>query len=58
MLFSFGLYWRHKAQEAEKRTEALSGYLDRIMEGQYDTLIQYDVGSALGGQHYIKAIIY
>ena len=29
------------------RTAALSGYLDRIMEGQYDTLMQHDTGSEL-----------
>lgn len=56
MLFSFGLYWRHKAQDAEKRTAALSGYLDRIMEGQYDTLMQYDTGSALEDGIY-KAVV-
>ena len=56
MLFSFGLYWRHKAQEAEKRTAALSGYLDRIMEGQYDTLMQDDAGSALEDSIY-KAVV-
>ena len=47
MLLSFGLYWRFKAQEAEKRTAALSDYLDCIMEGQYDTLMQYDANSSL-----------
>lgn len=56
MLFSFGLYWRHKAQEAEERTAALSGYLDRIMEGQYDTLMQDDTGSALEDSIY-KAVV-
>ena len=56
MLFSFGFYWRHKAQEAEKRTAALSGYLDRIMEGQYDTLMQDDAGSALEDSIY-KAVV-
>ena len=56
MLFSFGLYWRHKAQEAEKRTEALSGYLDRIMEGQYDILMQEDISSALEDSIY-KAVV-
>lgn len=56
MLLSFGLYWRHKARETEKRTAALSGYLDRIMEGQYDTLMQYDTGSALEDGIY-KAVV-
>ena len=56
MLFSFGLYWRHKMKEAEKRTAALSGYLDRIMEGQYDTLMKEDTGSALGDSIY-KAVV-
>lgn len=56
MLLSFGLYWRHKAQETEKRTVALSGYLDRTMEGQYDTLMQYDGGSALEDSIY-KAVV-
>ena len=56
MLLSFGLYWQHKAQEAEKRTEALSGYLDRIMEGQYDTLMQDDTGSVLEDRIY-KAVV-
>lgn len=40
MLFSFGLYWRSKTQEAKKGTEALSHYLNKIMEGQYDTMMQ------------------
>ena len=56
MLFSFGLYWRHRMKEAEKRTAALSGYLDRIMEGQYDTLMKEDTGSALGDSIY-KAVV-
>ena len=56
MLFSFGLYWRHKMKEAEKGTAALSGYLDRIMEGQYDTLMKEDTGSALGDSIY-KAVV-
>ena len=56
MLFSFGLYWRHRMKEAEKRTVALSGYLDRIMEGQYDTLMKDDTGSALGDSIY-KAVV-
>ena len=56
MLFSFGLYWRHKAREVEKRTAALSAYLDRIMEGQYGTLMQYDTGSALEDSIY-KAVV-
>ena len=56
MLFSFGLYWRHKTKEAEKRTAALSGYLDRIMEGQYDTLMQHDTGSELEDSIY-KAVV-
>lgn len=58
MLLSFGLYWRHKAQEAQKRTEALSGYLDRIMDGQYDTMLQQSdiAGSALEDSIY-KAVV-
>ena len=56
MLFPFWLYWRHKMKEAEKRTVALSGYLDRIMEGQYDTLMKEDTGSALGDSIY-KAVV-
>ena len=56
MLLSFGLYWRHKARETEKRTAALSGYLDRIMEGQYDTLMQKDMGSVLEDSIY-KAVV-
>ena len=56
MLFTFGLYWRVKVWEKEKRTAALSGYLDRIMEGQYDTLMQYDTGSALEDSIY-KAVV-
>ena len=56
MLFSFWIYWRHKMKEAEKRTVALSGYLDRIMEGQYDTLMKDDTGSALGDSIY-KAVV-
>ncbi len=56
MLLSFGLYWRHKAQEVQKRTEALSGYLDRIMDGQYDTLMLDDTGSALEDSIY-KAVV-
>ena len=56
MLFSFGLCWRRKRKEAEKRTEALSGYLDRIMEGQYDTLMKDDAGSALEDSIY-KAVV-
>ena len=56
MLFSFGLYWRHKTKEAEKQTAALSGYLDRIMEGQYDTLMQHDTGSELEDSIY-KAVV-
>ena len=57
MLFSFGLCWRRKRKEAEKRTEALSGYLDRIMEGQYDTLMQYDTGSALEDSIYKTVVL-
>ena len=57
MLFTFGLYWRVKVWEKEKRTAALSGYLDRIMEGQYDTLVQYDSGSALEDSIY-KAVVF
>ena len=56
MLFSFGLCWRRKRKDAEKRTEALSGYLDRIMEGQYDTLMKDDTGSALEDSIY-KAVV-
>ena len=56
MLFPFWIYWRHKMKEAEKRTVALSGYLDRIMEGQYDTLMKEDTGSALGDSIY-KAVV-
>ena len=43
-------------KEAEKGTAALSGYLDRIMEGQYDTLMKEDTGSALGDSIY-KAVV-
>ena len=57
MLLSFGFYWRHKVQEAEKRTAALSGYLDRIMEGQYDTLMQEDTGSALEDSIYKTVVL-
>ena len=56
VLFSFGLYWGHRMKEAEKRTAVLSGYLDRIMEGQYDTLMKDDTGSALGDSIY-KAVV-
>ena len=56
MLLSFGLYWRHKAREAENRTAALSGYLDKIMMGQYDTMIQSDADSALEDSIY-KAVV-
>lgn len=56
MLFTFGLYWRVKVWEKEKRTAALSGYLDRTMEGQYDTLMQYDTSSALEDSIY-KAVV-
>jgi len=58
MLLSFGLYWGHKKQEVQKRTEALSGYLDRIMDGQYDTMLQQSdiAGSALGDSIY-KAVV-
>ena len=56
MLFSFVLCWRHKAKETEKQTAALSGYLDRIMEGQYGILMQYDTGSALEDSIY-KAVV-
>lgn len=56
MLFSFVLYWRTKVRETEKRTAALSGYLDRIMEGQYDTLMQDEAGSALEDSIY-KAVV-
>ena len=38
------------------RTAALSGYLDRIMEGQYDTLMQDDTGSVLEDSIY-KAVV-
>ena len=40
LLLSFLLYWRHQAKKDERRMEALSGYLDGLMEGQYDTLMQ------------------
>ena len=43
-------------KEAEKRTVALSVYLDRIMEGQYDTLMKDNTGSALGDSIY-KAVV-
>ncbi|MCM1154950.1 MAG: HAMP domain-containing histidine kinase [Roseburia sp.] len=56
MLLSFGLYRRAKVREAEKRTAALSGYLDRIMEGQYDTLMQDSADSALEDSIY-KAVV-
>ncbi len=56
MLLSFWLYRRHMERETEKRTEALAGYLDRIMEGQYDTLIQYDTGLGLEDSIY-KAVV-
>ena len=56
MLLSFGIYRRHRAKEAERKTEALSGYLDRIMEGQYDTMVQEDAGSALEDGIY-KAVV-
>lgn len=57
MLLSFGLYWRHKAREAEKRTAALSGYLDRIVEGQYDTLMQDDTDSVLEDSIYKTVVL-
>ena len=56
MLLSFWLYRRCTARETEKRTAALSDYLDRLMEGQYDTLMQYDTGSALEDSIY-KAVV-
>lgn len=56
MFLSFGFYWRTKARETEKRAAALSGYLDRIMEGQYDTLMQDGTGSALEDSIY-KAVV-
>nr|WP_300815919.1 HAMP domain-containing sensor histidine kinase [uncultured Acetatifactor sp.] len=56
MFLSFGFYWRTKAWETEKRAAALSGYLDRIMEGQYDTLMQDGTGSALEDSIY-KAVV-
>ena len=56
MIFSFRLYWQKKVREDEKRTAVLSGYLDRIMEGQYDTLMKDDTGSALEDSIY-KAVV-
>ena len=56
MIFSFRLYWQKKVREDEKRTAVLSGYLDRIMEGQYDTLMKDDAGSALEDSIY-KAVV-
>ncbi|MCM1541848.1 MAG: HAMP domain-containing histidine kinase [Blautia sp.] len=56
MLLSFGFYWRAKVREAEKRAAALSGYLDQISEGQYDTLMQDGVNSALEDSIY-KAVV-
>ena len=56
MIFSFRLYWQKKVREDEKRTAGLSGYLDRIMEGQYDTLMQHDTGSELEDSIY-KAVV-
>ena len=56
MIFSFRLYWQKKVREDEKRTAVLSGYLDRIMEGQYDTLMKDDTGSSLGDSIY-KAVV-
>ena len=56
MIFSFRLYWQKKVREDKKRTAVLSGYLDRIMEGQYDTLMQHDAGSALEDSIY-KAVV-
>lgn len=56
MIFSFRLYWQKKVREDEKRTAVLSGYLDRIMEGQYDTLMKGDTGSALEDSIY-KAVV-
>ena len=56
MIFSFRLYWQKKVREDEKRTAVLSGYLDRIMEGQYDTLMRHDTGSELEDSIY-KAVV-
>ena len=56
MIFSFRLYWQKKVREDEKRTAVLSSYLDRIMEGQYDTLMQHDTGSELEDSIY-KAVV-
>lgn len=56
MIFSFRRYWQKKVREDEKRTAVLSGYLDRIMEGQYDTLMQHDTGSELEDSIY-KAVV-
>ena len=56
MIFSFRLYWQKKVREDKKRTAVLSGYLDRIMEGQYDTLMKDDIGSALEDSIY-KAVV-
>ena len=57
LLLSFLLYWRHQAKKEEQRTEELSIYLDRIMEGQYDTLMQYDTGSALEDSIYKTVVL-
>ena len=56
MIFSFRLYWKKKVREDVKRTAVLSSYLDRIMEGQYDTLMQHDIGSELEDSIY-KAVV-
>ena len=56
MIFSFRLYWKKKVREDVKRTAVLSSYLDRIMEGQYDTLMQHDTGSELEDSIY-KAVV-
>ena len=56
MIFSFRLYWKKKVREDVKRTAVLSGYLDRIMEGQYDTLMRHDTGSELEDSIY-KAVV-
>lgn len=57
MLLSFGFYWRTKARETEKRAAALSGYLDQISEGQYDTLMQDGTGSALEDSIYKSVVL-
>lgn len=40
LLFTFGIFRRYKEKELEKRNAELSGYLNKIMEGQYYTMPQ------------------